>query len=225
MFTGASTADVAVVLIDARTGVVTQTRRHAHIAALLGIEHVVVCVNKMDLVGWDPARFAEIVAAGPATSPAACGIAGSRSSSRSVRCTATTSRCGRAHARSTTGRTLLEIPRRGRRAGRSRSRSPARCRSSGSAGPRDGDSRLYAGRIVAGTLARRRRGRGAARRASRPRSPTSTRSTPRFEEAVPPMSVTVRAGRSSSTSGAATCWSRPPISRPPRGSSTARSAG
>ena len=61
MFTGASNADVAVVLIDARSGVVTQTRRHTHIAALLGIEHVVVCVNKMDLVEWDPGRFAEIV--------------------------------------------------------------------------------------------------------------------------------------------------------------------
>ena len=61
MFTGASTADVAVVLIDARSGVVTQTRRHANIAALLGIEHMVVCVNKMDLVGWDQRRFAEIV--------------------------------------------------------------------------------------------------------------------------------------------------------------------
>jgi bifunctional enzyme CysN/CysC len=60
MFTGASTSDVALVLIDARSGVVTQTRRHAHIAALLGIEHIVICVNKMDLVGWDPARFAEI---------------------------------------------------------------------------------------------------------------------------------------------------------------------
>ena len=53
MFTGASTADVALVLVDARSGVVTQTRRHAHIAALLGIGHMVVCVNKMDLVGWD----------------------------------------------------------------------------------------------------------------------------------------------------------------------------
>src|SRR5690242_16979044 len=61
MFTGASTADVAVVLIDARAGVMTQTRRHTHIASLLGVEHVVMCVNKMDLVGWDPARFAEIV--------------------------------------------------------------------------------------------------------------------------------------------------------------------
>src|ERR1700735_51846 len=61
MFTGASTADVALVLIDARTGVVTQTRRHAHIAALLGIEHIVMCVNKMDLVGWRRERFEEIV--------------------------------------------------------------------------------------------------------------------------------------------------------------------
>ena len=54
MFTGASTADVAVVLIDARQGVVRQTRRHVNIAALLGIEHVVACVNKMDLVDWEP---------------------------------------------------------------------------------------------------------------------------------------------------------------------------
>src|ERR1700751_189831 len=53
MFTGASPADVALVLIDARSGVVTQTRRHTHIAALLGIPHMVVCVNKMDLVDWD----------------------------------------------------------------------------------------------------------------------------------------------------------------------------
>jgi bifunctional enzyme CysN/CysC len=60
MFTGASTADVAVVLVDARHGVVRQTRRHAHIAALLGIEHVVACVNKMDLLDWDQERFEEI---------------------------------------------------------------------------------------------------------------------------------------------------------------------
>ncbi len=61
MFTGASTADVALVLVDARAGVVTQTRRHTQIAALLGIEHIVVCVNKMDLVDWDTGRFDEIV--------------------------------------------------------------------------------------------------------------------------------------------------------------------
>ena len=51
MVTGASTADVAVLLIDARKGVVEQTRRHAFIASLLGIRHLVVCVNKMDLAG------------------------------------------------------------------------------------------------------------------------------------------------------------------------------
>ena len=60
MATGASTADVAVILIDARHGVLPQTRRHAYIAALLGIPHLVACVNKMDLVGWDAAVFARI---------------------------------------------------------------------------------------------------------------------------------------------------------------------
>ena len=53
MVTGASTADVAIILVDARQGVVEQTRRHAFIAALLGIPHLVLAVNKMDLVGWD----------------------------------------------------------------------------------------------------------------------------------------------------------------------------
>jgi bifunctional enzyme CysN/CysC/sulfate adenylyltransferase subunit 1 len=57
MATGASTADVAVILIDARLGVLPQTRRHAHIAALLGIPNVVACVNKMDLVDFDRGRF------------------------------------------------------------------------------------------------------------------------------------------------------------------------
>jgi bifunctional enzyme CysN/CysC len=60
MATGASTADVAIILVDARTGVVAQTRRHAHIAALLGIPHVVACVNKMDLVGFDRSVFETI---------------------------------------------------------------------------------------------------------------------------------------------------------------------
>jgi len=57
MATGASTADVAVILIDARLGVLAQTRRHAYLAALLGIPHLVVCVNKMDLIAWDAARY------------------------------------------------------------------------------------------------------------------------------------------------------------------------
>ncbi len=60
MVTGASTADLAVILIDVRTGVVEQTRRHAFIASLLGIRHLAVCVNKMDLVGYEQAPFEQI---------------------------------------------------------------------------------------------------------------------------------------------------------------------
>ncbi|MFT4954530.1 MAG: bifunctional enzyme CysN/CysC [Brevundimonas sp.] len=62
MVTGASTADLAVVLIDARKGVLTQTRRHSYLVSLLGIRHVVLAVNKMDLVGWSREVFDEIVA-------------------------------------------------------------------------------------------------------------------------------------------------------------------
>lgn len=60
MVTGASTADLALILVDARKGVVEQTRRHAFLASLLGVPHLVLCVNKMDLVGWSQQRFAEI---------------------------------------------------------------------------------------------------------------------------------------------------------------------
>jgi bifunctional enzyme CysN/CysC len=62
MVTGASTADAAVILIDARKGVLTQTRRHSYLVSLLGIRHVVLAVNKMDLVGWDQGVFDAIVA-------------------------------------------------------------------------------------------------------------------------------------------------------------------
>ena len=62
MATGASTADLAVVLVDARKGLLTQTRRHSYIVSLLGIRHVVLAVNKMDLVGYDQAVFDDIVA-------------------------------------------------------------------------------------------------------------------------------------------------------------------
>jgi bifunctional enzyme CysN/CysC len=61
MATGASTADLAIILIDARKGVLRQTRRHAFIASLLGIRHVVVAVNKMDLVGFSQVVFDNIV--------------------------------------------------------------------------------------------------------------------------------------------------------------------
>jgi bifunctional enzyme CysN/CysC len=62
MVTGASTADVAVILVDARKGVLTQTRRHSYLVSLLGIKRVVVAINKMDLVDYSPERFAEIEA-------------------------------------------------------------------------------------------------------------------------------------------------------------------
>ncbi len=61
MVTGASTADLAVILIDARKGVLQQTRRHSYLVHLLGIRHVVLAVNKMDLVGYDRAVFDSIV--------------------------------------------------------------------------------------------------------------------------------------------------------------------
>src|SRR5712671_4602094 len=62
MVTAASTAQLAVLLVDARHGVVTQTRRHATLAHLLGIQHLIVAVNKMDLVDYDQSVFAGIVA-------------------------------------------------------------------------------------------------------------------------------------------------------------------
>ena len=60
MATGASTCDLAIILIDARHGVMTQTRRHSFIVSLLGIKHVLIAVNKMDLVDWSEERFEEI---------------------------------------------------------------------------------------------------------------------------------------------------------------------
>ena len=61
MVTGASTADLAIILIDARKGVLTQTRRHSYLAHLIGIRNIVLAVNKMDLVDYSEARFDEIV--------------------------------------------------------------------------------------------------------------------------------------------------------------------
>ena len=63
MVTGASTADLAIILIDARHGLVEQTHRHSFIASLLGIKHIVVCVNKMDLVEFAEERYNEITSA------------------------------------------------------------------------------------------------------------------------------------------------------------------
>ena len=60
MVTGASTANLAILLVDARNGVIEQTCRHAFIATLLQIQHIVVCVNKMDLVDWDEAAYRKV---------------------------------------------------------------------------------------------------------------------------------------------------------------------
>src|SRR6056297_873802 len=62
MVTGASTADAAVILVDARQGVLTQTRRHSYLVSLLGIRHVALAINKMDLVDYSQDRFEEILA-------------------------------------------------------------------------------------------------------------------------------------------------------------------
>ncbi|MFN2378971.1 MAG: sulfate adenylyltransferase subunit 1, partial [Bacteroidales bacterium] len=61
MVTGASTADLAIILIDARNGVLEQTVRHSYIARLLDIRHIVFCINKMDLVGYSEQRYNEVV--------------------------------------------------------------------------------------------------------------------------------------------------------------------
>src|ERR1700742_1085647 len=57
MFTGASNADLAIILVDARNGITDQTKRHSIISAILGIPHVLVCINKMDLVNYDEVRY------------------------------------------------------------------------------------------------------------------------------------------------------------------------
>src|SRR5471030_3560932 len=62
MVTGASTADLAVILVDARKGVLTQTRRHSYLVSLLGIRNLVLAVNKMDLIGYEQAKYDAIVA-------------------------------------------------------------------------------------------------------------------------------------------------------------------
>src|SRR5689334_23499898 len=60
MVTGASTAQLAIVLVDARNGLLEQSRRHTFLASLLGIRHIVLAVNNMDLIGWDCEQFAKI---------------------------------------------------------------------------------------------------------------------------------------------------------------------
>ena len=60
MVTGASTANLAIILVDARNGIVEQTKRHSFIASLLGIPHIIYCINKMDLVDYKEKNFKKL---------------------------------------------------------------------------------------------------------------------------------------------------------------------
>ena len=82
MVTGASTADLTVILVDARNGVVEQTRRHVAVAALLGVPRVLLAVNKMDLVDYDEAVFAGSPRSSPRTPPGSASRRSPRSRSR-----------------------------------------------------------------------------------------------------------------------------------------------
>ncbi len=115
MVTGASTADAAVILVDARKGVLTQTRRHTFIVSLLGIKHIALAVNKLDLVGYSQEVFDRIVAeyrefaaalGWPTSSPSRC-----------PPCAATTSSCPARTCPGTKGRRWPRTWRRSRSAG------------------------------------------------------------------------------------------------------------
>ena len=149
MVTGASTADVAVVLIDARNGVLEQSRRHAYLSALLGIRHLVAVVNKMDLVDWDEDALPRDRARlrGACSSGSGCPTA---ARSRSRRCTATTWSSARRRAPWYDGPAAARAARDAR--GRQRPQ-PRRHRGSPSSGwCARTDYRGYAGQVASGVL-------------------------------------------------------------------------
>ena len=157
MVTGASTADLAVMLVDARKGVLTQTRRHSYLAKLVGIRRFVLAVNKMDLVDYDQGAFEAIAAEYRAFAEKigiadwvaipVSGLTGDNIVGRSERCAGMT---GRGCSSSST---------RFRSTARRMPRSRCGCRSSGSTGPT---------RISAASPARSRRARCARRRRPHP---------------------------------------------------------
>ena len=166
MVTGASTADLSIILVDARKGVVEQSRRHAFISSLLDIPHLVVAVNKMDLVDYDEEVYDAIVPRLLELGDEARRVATS-SSSRSPRCTATTWSTGRRNDALVRGPVAALPPR--ARAHRLRPQ-PDRQPLPGAVGhPAETDEhhdyRGYAGAGRERRLqARRRRGRAAVRR-------------------------------------------------------------
>ena len=199
MVTGASTADVARRPGRRRaTGSSSRSRRHAAIAALLGIAHVVVCVNKMDLVDWDPrTRFDAIAREFAGLRPPPRHRRTCRSS-RSRRCDGdnVVDRSSE-HAAGTSGPTLLEHLETVDVAGRPRPRAPARFPVQWVIRPRDGTTTTAAtpGRVVAGVLRRATRSWCCRRAAHDDGRRRSTRSTAELEEAVPPHVGDAAAGR------------------------------
>ena len=191
MVTGASTADCAVMLVDARKGVLTQTRRHSYLVSLLGIRHVVLAVNKMDLVGYSEATLPRDRGRLPARSPP-------RSASTTSPCIPISALRGRQRRRRAAqrmpwydGPTLMEYLEtveidEDRAAARSRSG----CRCSGSTAPTS-DFRGFAGtdrqRHACGRATRSSSLPSGAKRASSGSSPTTATST----QAVAGQSVTL----------------------------------
>ena len=173
MVTGASTADLAVILIDARKGVLTQTRRHSYLVSLLGIRHVVLAVNKMDLVGYAQEVFDAIVARLPRVRRAA-------SASTDVVAIPMSALHGRQRHRAaartrpgTTGPTLMEHLETVRDRRRRCSSGRSACRCSGSTG-RTSTSAASPGTIAGGTV---RPGDARARAALGPREHASRASS------------------------------------------------
>ena len=189
MATGASTADLAVVLVDARTGLVEQTRTHLVVAATLGIPHLVLSVNKMDLVDWSEEVFDESAEFGPSS-----GSSTSTTSppSPSRRCTATTSSSRPANSPWYEGPTRAPPPRRGRRrppsTGGTDARFPVQLVIRPTTTATDPALRGHRHRRAA---APRRRRRGPAERRSLSRWRRSRRGWP-LDEAVAPTAVTIR---------------------------------
>ena len=224
MVTGASTADVAVILLDARNGVVEQTRRHAYIASVLAIPHVVVAVNKMDLVDFSPERFAAdrgrpAGALDPARAARRAGDPDVRPARRQRR---------RAQRRDALVRRsdAARAPRDDRDLGRPQPRGPPLPGAVGDP-PDVGRAPRLPGLRRRGRrrhLARRRRGRRAAVGTPRPALPPSRPSRGRSRPRSRPSRS--RSGwRTTSTSAAATCSPTPSVRRSSPGPSPPSSAG
>ncbi len=192
MVTGASTADLALILVDARKGLTEQSRRHAVVANLLRIPHLVVCVNKMDLVDWDQGAFEAIkddfrsfasrfdvtdIVFIPASALHGDNVVERSANMGWYQGTPLLHHLEEVHIAS--DRNLVDV------------RFPVQyvIRPHNDA---HHDYRGYAGQLAAGVLRVGRRDRGPARRVSPRRSRPSTPTTGPSTEAYPPMSVTVR---------------------------------